>query len=101
VLFIGWFGPRGLASIVLLLILLNEHPDIGGSLVIAQTVTLTVLMSVLAHGLSTEPLIAAYGRRLARRPPDAPEFGATSPALAEADILPRGRSPSLDRADDA
>ena len=44
VLFIGWFGPRGLASIVLLLITLNEAPDIPGLQTIAVAVTATVLI---------------------------------------------------------
>ena len=47
VLFIGWFGPRGLASIVLLLITLNEAPDIPGLQTIAVVVSTTVLIQCL------------------------------------------------------
>ncbi len=58
-LFIGWFGPRGLASIVFIIIVLDEH--LPGSATLAMTVVCTVLLSVLAHGLSANPLAAAFG----------------------------------------
>lgn len=60
VLFVGWFGPRGLASLVFALLALEELHTAG-----AEAVTLiaaTVLLSVLAHGFSAEPLAARYGR---------------------------------------
>jgi NhaP-type Na+/H+ or K+/H+ antiporter len=60
-LFVGWFGPRGLASIVFALIAL-ESLDINGPLrVVVTTIALTVLLSVLAHGLSAPPLARRYG----------------------------------------
>ncbi len=65
VLFIGWFGPRGLASIVLLLITLNEAPDIPGLQTIAVVVSTTVLFSVFAHGISANPAITWYARKMA------------------------------------
>lgn len=71
--FIGWFGPRGLASIVLLLITLNEAPGIPGLQTIAVVVSTTVLISVFAHGLSANPLINWYERKMASLPDDAPE----------------------------
>ena len=57
ILFMGWFGPRGLASIVLLLITLNEATDIPGLPTIAVVVNTTVLISVFAHGISANPAI--------------------------------------------
>lgn len=55
-LFMGWFGPRGLASIVFIVIVLNE--GLAGGETIAMTVVCTIMLSVLAHGLSANPLVA-------------------------------------------
>jgi sodium/hydrogen antiporter len=74
VLFMGWFGPRGLASIVLLLITLNDAPGIPGLPVIAVVVSTTVLISVFAHGITANPAITWYSRKMASLPPDAPEL---------------------------
>ena len=63
-LFMGWFGPRGLASIVFAVIVLNEKLPGGGT--IAMTVVCTILLSVVAHGLSANPLVAALVARLNR-----------------------------------
>jgi sodium/hydrogen antiporter len=73
VLFIGWFGPRGLASIVLLLITINDAPGIPGLNTIAVVVTTTVLFSVFLHGLSANPAINWYAKIISRLPTDAPE----------------------------
>ncbi|MGD8375713.1 MAG: cation:proton antiporter [Acidobacteriota bacterium] len=59
-LFAGWFGPRGLASIVFIVIVLNKLP---GTERLSITVFLTVLLSILAHGFSANPLVALLGRR--------------------------------------
>lgn len=61
---IGWFGPRGLASIAFVLMILEEA-DLPGSRTILLTVTCTVLLSVLAHGVTAVPAARAYGRRMA------------------------------------
>ncbi|WP_246053420.1 cation:proton antiporter [Actinocorallia herbida] len=61
VLFLGWFGPRGLASLVFALIALEElGPDADDAVTV---IGCTVLLSVLAHGLTARPLAAAYGAR--------------------------------------
>ena len=54
-LFIGWFGPRGLASLVLGLIVVAEAPALAGRSLIEQVVALTVLLSVLLHGVTAAP----------------------------------------------
>ena len=75
VLFIGWFGPRGLASIVFLIIGLEGLRAAGvetGPL--AATVAWTVLLSVVLHGLTAGPFAARYGRRMATLPEGAPEL---------------------------
>lgn len=63
-LFMGWFGPRGLASIVLGLIVVAEAPQLVGREVIEAVVALTVLLSVLLHGVTAAPLAEAFARRV-------------------------------------
>ena len=63
VLFIGWFGPRGLASIVLAFLALEELKIFPGDSTFVTVVFLTVLLSVFAHGLSASPLSNIYARR--------------------------------------
>ena len=69
-LFIGWFGPRGLASIVFGVIVFDA--DIPGKETLAATITLTVLLSVVAHGASANPLIALLHRDAAPLAPGTP-----------------------------
>lgn len=74
VAFIGWFGPRGLASLVFLLLSIEEL-GAGGEIVdgdhaiAAVTIGVTVLGSVVAHGLSSTPLVARYGAWVVRERP--------------------------------
>lgn len=74
VIFIGWFGPRGLASIVLILITLNDAPGIPGLKTIVMVVGTTVLISVFAHGITAKPAIDWYAAKNASLPADAPEL---------------------------
>lgn len=69
--FLGWFGPRGLATIVFLLVAAQQLNSIDQ--IIIDTVTLTVLASIVAHGVSAYPL----SRWLAGMPltEDMPESG--------------------------
>lgn len=60
-LFIGWFGPRGLASIVFVVIATQE--TLPGGNIIGVTVAFTVLLSVIAHGITANPLSRAYVKR--------------------------------------
>jgi len=75
VLFMGWFGPRGLASIVLGLIVVAEAPRLAGRETIEAVVALTVLLSVLLHGVTAAPFADAYARRIDGMPSGAPEKG--------------------------
>jgi len=61
-LFLGWFGPRGLASIVFAVIVLNH--DLPGGDTIALTAVCTIILSVIGHGISANPLIAALAKRV-------------------------------------
>ena len=60
-LFIGWFGPRGLASIVFGIIILDAQPSNADP--VLATIVCTVLISVLAHGITANPLIRAFSPR--------------------------------------
>ncbi len=72
VLFMGWFGPRGLASIVLGLIFLRETPQSEDS-TIRLVVMATVLLSIFAHGLTAKPGMELYALQIAALKVDAPE----------------------------
>lgn len=54
VTFIGWFGPRGLASVIFALLALEDLHSAGEDVV--AVIALTVLLSVVAHGFSARPL---------------------------------------------
>lgn len=60
ILFVGWFGPRGLASLVFALLALEELGADADEAV--AVIAVTVFLSVLAHGLSAAPLAARYGK---------------------------------------
>jgi len=77
---VAWFGPRGLASVVFALLALEElgRPTAGPAVAV---ITITVVISVVAHGATAEPLATRYASRLARsaaggagaQPPDVPD----------------------------
>src|SRR5271165_433546 len=73
VVFMGWFGPRGLASIVLGLVYLEQETHFPGESTIRFAVMVTVLLSIFAHGLSAMPGIGLYARKIASLAADAPE----------------------------
>ena len=60
-LFLGWFGPRGLASIVFAIIVINK--GVPGGKFIAMVVVLTVFLSLVAHGVSANPLAKLLGQK--------------------------------------
>jgi NhaP-type Na+/H+ or K+/H+ antiporter len=60
-LFLGWFGPRGLASILFVLLILEEA-DIPHRAEILSVTVITVALSVILHGVSAAPFANAYGR---------------------------------------
>jgi NhaP-type Na+/H+ or K+/H+ antiporter len=65
-LFLGWFGPRGLASIVFAVIVYDQ--GLPGSESIVATVACTIILSIIAHGLTAYPLSLALGARLRAAP---------------------------------
>ena len=67
--FLGWFGPRGLASIVFAVIVIEES-NLPHEHLIVLAIYLTVALSVFAHGLSASPLANRYARWYGRHPRD-------------------------------
>jgi sodium/hydrogen antiporter len=59
VLFLGWFGPRGLASIVFGVVVV-EAGGLPHTSALVTAMTVTVAMSVIAHGVSAAPLARRY-----------------------------------------
>jgi NhaP-type Na+/H+ or K+/H+ antiporter len=66
--FLGWFGPRGLATIVFAVISVQEA-HLKGAETILLTAYLTVGLSVVAHGISAAPLARRYAQWYATHPP--------------------------------
>jgi NhaP-type Na+/H+ or K+/H+ antiporter len=64
-LFLGWFGPRGLASIVFIVMVMGEK--LPGNNTLAAVVVCTVALSIIGHGISAVPLATSYGKRVADR----------------------------------
>lgn len=72
-LFMGWFGPRGLASIVFAVIVIGADLPNGGT--ITSVVAWTVLLSIIAHGVTANPWARAYGARARSEASGAPAGG--------------------------
>jgi NhaP-type Na+/H+ or K+/H+ antiporter len=77
--FIGWFGPRGLASVVFGLIAYDTLAPAEAQTVLA-VVTVTVAFSVIAHGVTASPLARRYGHAADQLHRALPEH-APAPAL--------------------
>ncbi len=58
--FVGWFGPRGLASILFVLVVV-EQGRVEGGVLLETAVVFTVLLSTLLHGITAYPLARRYG----------------------------------------
>ena len=72
--FIGWFGPRGLASIILVLVIVEEEAELAGFDLLRTVMAVTVTLSVFAHGISAGPLAKRYGRHAESIDEDAPDL---------------------------
>jgi sodium/hydrogen antiporter len=77
--FVGWFGPRGLASIVFAVIVIEEA-NLPHEHLIVLAIYLTVGLSVFAHGLTAAPLAARYARWFEQHPRDKPAPMESTPA---------------------
>jgi sodium/hydrogen antiporter len=97
--FLGWFGPRGLASIVFAVILLDDAklPHLHTLLL---AITVTIALSVYAHGLTARPLTERYTRWWNSHPRSALPTMESVPA-AEHRLRVPSRAVQLDGAPDA
>lgn len=87
--FLGWFGPRGLASIVFAAIVIEEsHLPQGPTILLATY--LTVGVSVFAHGFSAAPLADRYARWYERHP------GGNRPAMESVPVESHRQRASID-----
>lgn len=73
-LFLGWFGPRGLASILFTLIMLDEF-DFPREEELLACVSMTVFFSIVLHGISATALSRWIGRSAIAKPPEPPRSG--------------------------
>jgi NhaP-type Na+/H+ or K+/H+ antiporter len=90
--FLGWFGPRGLASIILALLVIEEEPELPGGATIVVVMAVAVLMSVYAHGLTAAPGVAWYCRRTEGMHEEAPEMREVPELPTRLELLPGRRS---------
>jgi sodium/hydrogen antiporter len=74
VVFMGWFGPRGLASVVFTLIAVEGLGEDVVTLPMFEIATWTILLSVVLHGLTARPLAATYGASIRAGSPEAAEL---------------------------
>jgi sodium/hydrogen antiporter len=65
VAFVGWFGPRGLASVVFALIAFDELEADEARATMLAAIVATVLLSVVAHALTAKPLAGRYAAYVA------------------------------------
>jgi len=90
VTFVGWFGPRGLASVVFTLLVFEDLNGLAPAPTIVEVTTWTILLSVIAHGLSSGPLSNWYAARLAGCDSSMPELQDT-PEIRVRNRSVRGR----------
>lgn len=63
ILFVGWFGPRGIASVLYLLLVANML-GVEDNRQVLSVIVLTVLLSVFLHGVSALPLSQRYSESI-------------------------------------
>lgn len=85
VLFMGWFGPRGLASIVLALVYLEGDVNLPAEATIKYAVMATVLISIFAHGMTALVGARRYAKAITRLSDRAPEHEAITPTVEHAE----------------
>ncbi|MBF4557783.1 sodium:proton antiporter [Pseudomonas sp. p50] len=66
-LLIGWFGIRGIGSLYYLFYALNHGLDQSVATLCANLTLSVVALSILVHGISTQPILARYERRKQRK----------------------------------
>jgi len=87
---VGWFGPRGLASVVFALL---AYEELGSRSVdhAVGVITITVMLSVLVHGATADPLASWYARQLGRAPGE--DAAAVVPDIPDRRLIRRTSRP--------
>ncbi|MEU9132861.1 cation:proton antiporter [Kitasatospora sp. NPDC048540] len=88
VAYIGWFGPRGLASVVFGLLAFEEH--LPGMALLTEVIAVTVGLSIVLHGASAPFLGDRYGDWFARTLPTEPNLRENALAADSATHRPKG-----------
>jgi NhaP-type Na+/H+ or K+/H+ antiporter len=99
-LFIGWFGPRGLASVVFALLAIETLEGDQNLRTVLATISVAVLLSVLLHGMSAPPAARRYGRWAQEVQPQA-ELRTTSEPRVRGRLLAGTGRPEEDNPPDA
>jgi NhaP-type Na+/H+ or K+/H+ antiporter len=86
VVLVGWFGPRGLASVVFALLALEDLGSDTAHNAVA-VITITVMLSVVTHGATANPLADRYARLLAQQ--TGQPTGAAVPGIPERRLIRR------------
>ena len=79
VVFVAWFGPRGLASVVFALIAYESLGATDDVATVLSVITATVILSVIVHGVSATPLARRYGDWARRTRPEVESQPAAEP----------------------
>jgi len=79
--FMGWFGPRGLASVVFGLIAVEEFPGDQQAAHVVGAIAMTVLLSVVLHGATADVGAERYGAWATRTRPPAELGDAVAPVV--------------------
>jgi sodium/hydrogen antiporter len=102
VAFCGWFGPRGLASVLFLVLLVEDAPTLDHLPAVAAAVTWTVALSVVLHGVTAVPLsdrYAAWYERRTQRPEAKPIVEASTTHVHPVGRIGRGLFPDASRSE--
>ena len=94
VAFLGWFGPRGLASIVFAVIVVEEAGLTHARTIVLTTDVATVGLSVLAHGFTAAPLARRYASWFASHPRHRKPAMESAPAHEHRPRGPARRAPA-------
>jgi NhaP-type Na+/H+ or K+/H+ antiporter len=89
--FLGWFGPRGLASIVFAVIVVEES-QLPHEHLVVLAIYLTVGLSVLLHGVTAAPLADRYARWYEQHAPEEAPPMESAPAVVTRPRGPRGHA---------
>ena len=92
-IFLGWFGPRGLASILFVLLVL-DHAHLAQESLVFNTVIVTVALSVFLHGITALPGVNAYAAALKLCERRGDDLSSEQQAVA---AMPLRHSPHLDQ----